>query len=80
MLYLYITQPISYFFCLGKTQAFTFVELFCGTAWVSRVMRSSGKPTAQLDILLTETVYKSSPQNPMDLLSDCGFLFLCGSV
>lgn len=39
-------------------------------------MRTSGKPTAQLDIILTDEKYKNSPQNPMDLTTDSGFLLL----
>ena len=55
-------------------QAYSFVEIFCGHAWVSRVMRSKGHPTAQMDILLTKEKFRSSPQNPMNLLTDSGFL------
>jgi hypothetical protein len=37
-------------------------------------MRANKHPTAQMDILLTEEEFKSSSQNPMNLLSDAGFL------
>lgn len=55
-------------------EAYTFVELFCGDAWVSRVMRASGHPTASLDIRLQNP--KEGKQNAFDMLSDAGFSFL----
>ena len=55
-------------------QAYSLVEIFCGHAWVSRVMRCKGHATAQMDILLTKETFRSSPPNPMDLLTDSGFL------
>lgn len=64
------------FTVLQFLQAYSFTEIFCGTAWVSRVMRADGRYTAQMDILLTEPEMKQSAQNPMNLLTDCGFLLL----
>ena len=59
----------------SSVQAYEFVEIFCGKAWVSRVMRCSGHTTAQMDILMSDADQLSSPQNPMDLLTPAGFLF-----
>ena len=53
----------------SSVQAYEFVEIFCGKAWVSRVMRCSGHTTAQMDILMSDADQLSSPQNPMDLLT-----------
>ena len=55
-------------------QAYSFVELFCGEAWVSKVMRAGGHCTASLDIRLGEAC--PGKQNAYDLLSDPGFAFL----
>lgn len=53
-------------------EAYTFVELFCGEGWVSRVMRTSGCCTASLDIRLG--IARDGKQNPFDLTTDSGFL------
>lgn len=57
-------------------KAYDFIEVFCGQAWVSRVMRGSGRNTAQMDILMSTERQLSSAQNPMDLRTDAGFLHL----
>lgn len=54
-------------------EAYTFVELFCGEGWVSRIMRTSGCCTASLDIRLATA--REGKQNPFDLTTDAGFLF-----
>ncbi|CAK9008773.1 unnamed protein product [Durusdinium trenchii] len=56
------------------SEAYSFIEIFSGKGWASRVMRTSGFTTAQMDILLTVPEMKSSVQNYMDLLTDAGFL------
>ena len=59
------------------TKAYSFVELFCGDAWVSRVMRSGGYRTASLDIRLGGSTWaQRKKQNPFDLCEDSGFLLL----
>lgn len=55
-------------------QAYTFVELFAGAAWVSRCMRTGGHRTASMDILMGQA--EQGKQNYFDLLTDSGFLFL----
>ena len=58
-------------------KAYSFVELFCGDAWVSRVMRSEGCQTASLDIRLGGATWaQRKKQNPYDLCEDSGFLLL----
>ena len=57
-------------------KAYDFIEVFCGHAWVSRVMRGAGRNTAQMDILMSTKSQLSSAQNPMDLRTDAGFLHL----
>lgn len=59
---------------LTWNQAYSFIELFCGEAWVSKVMRAGGHCTASLDIRLGEAL--PGKQNAYDLLSDPGFAFL----
>ena len=54
-------------------QAYQFVEIFAGQAWVSRVMRSSGKSTASLDIIFGDPL--PGKQNVMDLTTPSGFWF-----
>ena len=56
-------------------QAYGFLDFFCGQAWVSTVMRSTGVPTAQFDISLGNP--KPGKQDAMDLLTPSGFSFLC---
>ena len=58
---------------LTWNQAYSFIELFCGEAWVSKVMRAGGHCTASLDIRLGEAL--PGKQNAYDLL-DPGFAFL----
>ncbi|CAL1131372.1 unnamed protein product [Cladocopium goreaui] len=53
------------------TEAYGFLEFFCGQAWVSTVMRASGVPTAQFDISLGNP--KQGKQDAMDLLTPSGF-------
>lgn len=50
------------------------MELFCGQAWVSRVMRTAGHQTCNLD--LNMGFARAGKQNYFDLLSDAGFLLL----
>ena len=73
-------RPISssYHQCPGIRQAlaeaYTFMELYAGEAWVSHCMRAGGHPTASLDILFGSA--ENGKQNCFDLLSDSGFLLL----
>ncbi len=55
-------------------QAYTFIELFAGAAWVSRCMRTGGHRTVSLDILMGHG--EQGKQNYFDILTDSGFLFL----
>lgn len=55
-------------------EAYSFVELFCGEGWVSKVMRAGGHGVASLDIRLGEG--KPGKENAFDLLTDSGFTFL----
>ena len=57
-------------------KAYSFVELFCGEGWVSKVMRAGGHGVASLDIRLGQSQGFSNHANPFDLLTDCGFMFL----
>lgn len=62
-----------------RHEAYGFLEIFCGQAWVSRVMRAAGYPTANFDILMGHATPEGK-QNCYDLLSDAGFLFLGSSL
>lgn len=58
-------------------QAYTFVELFAGAAWTSRMMRAGDHAVASFDI--TSTLLGPTPpnkQNPMDLSTSAGFASL----
>lgn len=59
---------------LAKT--YTFVELFSGEGWVSRVMKTAGHRGASLDILLGSQNHGQGKQDPFDLLTDAGFALL----
>lgn len=60
------------------SEAYSFVELFAGEAWVSRVMRAGGHPTASLDINIGAPL--PNKQNAYDLLTDSGFLLALVTV
>lgn len=65
-------------YLLGKnpgSQVYSFIELFGGTAWVSRCMKSAGHAVASFDILYGHP--KPNKQDCMDLLTDAGFTLLC---
>ena len=49
-------------------EAYSFVELFCGEGWVSKVMRAGGHGVASLDIRLGEGF--QGKENACDLLTD----------
>lgn len=55
------------------TETYTFVELFSGEGWVSRVMKTAGHRGASLDILLGSQNHGQGKQDPFDLLTDAGF-------
>ncbi|CAJ1429806.1 unnamed protein product [Effrenium voratum] len=52
-------------------EVYSFIELFGGTAWVSRCMKSAGHAVASFDILYGHP--KPNKQDCMDLLTDAGF-------
>ena len=57
-------------------QAYGFLEVFSGDAWVSKCMKANGIPTASFDVRYGDP--KPGKQNAMDILSDAGFsLFNC---
>lgn len=58
-------------------QVYTCIELFCGTAWVSKRLKLAGHSVASFDIILGDPL--PGKQNAMDLLSDAGFAPL-GSI
>lgn len=55
-------------------QAYGFIEVFGGEAWISKCMRVHGVPTATFDIRLGQPI--DGKQDAMDLLTDAGFAFL----
>ena len=59
---------------LACLQAHSFMELFAGQGWVSRIMRTAGHQTCNLD--LNMGLAREGKQNFYDLLSDAGFLLL----
>ena len=65
-------MPMPNLLCFFK--AYSFIELFAGEGWVSKVMRAGGHQTASLDILLGSP--PSGKQDAYDLLSDAGFAWL----
>lgn len=59
-------------------QAYSFLELFSGKGWVTKLMKVNGIASASFDISYGEPV--PGKQDAMDLLSDAGFaLFDCKS-
>mmetsp|Transcript_45325 Transcript_45325/g.98649 ORF Transcript_45325/g.98649 Transcript_45325/m.98649 type:complete len:227 (+) Transcript_45325:158-838(+) len=66
ILLLFLSENVSMF-----GEAYEFVEIFAGEAWVSRVMRSSGRRTASLDIMFGDPL--PGKQNVMDLTTPSGF-------
>ncbi len=59
---------------LVPTQAYGFIEVFGGEAWVSKCMRVNGVTTATFDIRLGSP--KQDKMDAMDILSDAGFAYL----
>ena len=57
-----------------KWEAYQCIELFSGTAWVSRAMRKQGYPTASLDILYGKP--REGKMNNMDMTTAAGMAFL----
>ncbi|CAJ1435264.1 unnamed protein product [Effrenium voratum] len=59
-------------------EAYSCIELFCGRAWVSRMMRLAGHSVASFDIELGRP--QPGKQNDMDLTSDAGFLLALTTI
>lgn len=68
------TKPATEARVTQALQTYTVLELFCGTAWVSRMLKLAGHSVASFDILLGDPL--PGKQDAMNLLSDAGFALL----
>ena len=65
-----LTTPVTFLAC----EAYKCVELFAGTAWVSRSFRQQGYATASLDVLMGHP--HEGKLDAMDLRTSAGMAFL----